>query len=231
MIKTSRSLCRRSFEYLRCRGPVATVRHIFQRVRRNLIPPLRQVLRVCLAEFQPPPEAADREIAVREYSSFRDVPPDLLEEIFYKGTIDDEAPCSREAVSAFFTWLFARGATFWACSEGENLVGNLWTLRGSADVFRFHFFPLSSADAALLAHEIFPPYRGRGLNRIMTHRVLGELKAGGVERAYVDVLLTGTRSLKSFSKTSFLPVGQARMKCFRKRAIVIWRRPGGAPSL
>jgi RimJ/RimL family protein N-acetyltransferase len=149
----------------------------------------------------------------------------VLDEIFLKGTIDNRKPHSRAMITAFLGWLFSRGAVFWICFEEKNLVGYLWSLRGSGEDLRYHFFPLGTRDVVFLAHEIFPPYRGRELNRKMTHLVLGEMKSSGVERVYVDVELSNKPSLKSFSKTLFVPFGQARMKNFRKRQIVIWKYP------
>jgi hypothetical protein len=176
-----------------------------------------------LAEFRLSSEFEDHLIKVQAFQSPGEIPSMVLEELFSKGTIDNKKPYSRDMVTAFLNWLFSRGAMFWVCYEDNNLVGYLWSLRGSREVPRCHFFPLGAQDVVFLAHEIFPTYRGRELNRKMTHLVLGEMKTYGIERVYVDVLLTNKQSLKSFSKTLFTPIGRARMKKFGNRQIVVWR--------
>jgi len=201
----------------------ATVSHAFNRAFKSLVPPVRQVFCANLAEFQPSSELEDQPIKIQAFQSLNKIPSMLLEELFLRGTIDNRKPYSRDIVTAFLNWLFSRGAVFWACFEDENLVGYLWSLRGSRENPRYHFFPLGIRDVVFLAHEIFPPYRGRELNRKMTHLVLGEMKTCGIERVYVDVEISNIWSLKSFSKTLFMPVAQARMKNFGKRQIVVWR--------
>ncbi len=216
---------RKIWGFLKSYGLAAAVGHVSGRVRQSLVPPTRRVFCARLADLSPAPEPENARLGVVAFPALDEIPSSVLDELFAKGTIDDRKPASREAVLSFAGWLFSRGATFWACHEGTDLVGYLWSLRGSREAPRFHFFPLGEQDAVFLAHEIFPPFRGRELNRRMTHLVLAEMKAQGVERVYVDVLLTNRRSLKSFSRTHFKPIGQARMKIFKKRQLVIWSRP------
>jgi ribosomal protein S18 acetylase RimI-like enzyme len=214
----------RILRYTRIYGPLAAGRHVVDRIRDTLCPPVRQVYCARLAELSSSPDPAVPALEVRSFDSLDGIPPAITEDLFSKGTIDDRKPVSREMVSDFLRWLFSRGAIFWVGREDGQFVGYLWSLRGSPDTPRYHFFPLGTDDAVFLAHEIFPPYRGRGLNRQMTQRVLGEMKARGVERVFVDVLLTNERSLQSFAKTSFRPVGQAHMKDFKKGQVVVWRK-------
>jgi len=218
----------RILKFAQSHGLAATAGHIFSRVRQSLVPPVRQVFSARLADFALTSEFKDHRVRVQAFHSPGAMPAAVLEGLLSQGTIDDRRPHSRETVTAFMNWLFSRGAEFWACYEDSSLVGYLWSLRGSRELPRCHFFPLGAQDAVFLAHEIFPAYRGRELNRKMTHLVLGEMKARGIERVYVDVLLTNKRSLKSFSKTLFVPVGQARMKMFKNRQVVIWRHRGKA---
>lgn len=215
----------RIVKFVKSYGLVAAGRHVLGRVGANVCPPVRQVFCAHLAEFRSSPKPEAPSIRVQPFQSLSEILPALLEELFTRGTIDNRRPSSRETATAFLKWLFSRGAVFWVCYENNVFVGYLWSLRGSQEVPRFHFFPLGAQDAVFLAHEIFPDCRGRELNRKMTNLVLGEMKSYGVERVYVDVLLTNKRSLQSFAKTPFLPIGRARMKNFKKRQVVVWRKP------
>jgi hypothetical protein len=206
-------------------GLAGTISHAFIRLWRSLVPPLRQVYCANLADVPLPAPDADPTIRVQPYRSMADVPMAVRDGILADGTIDDKKPPSAGTVTAFLDWLFAQGAVLWACARDGSLAGYLWSIRGSAEEPRYHFFPLGPRDAVFLAHEIFPAHRGQDLNRKMTHLVLKEMKASGVERVYVDVELSNRRSLKSFSRTVFSPVGLARMKKSKTRQIVIWGRP------
>jgi ribosomal protein S18 acetylase RimI-like enzyme len=217
-------------------GLAGTISHALRRLWRSLVPPLRQVYCANLADVPLPAPDADPSVRVQPYRSMAEVPMAVRDGILAGGTIDDKKPPSAGTVTEFLDWLFAQGAVLWACTRDGSLAGYLWSIRGSAEEPRYHFFPLGPRDAVFLAHEVFPAHRGRDLNRRMTHLVLSEMKAAGVERVYVDVEISNRRSLKSFSRTVFAPVGLARMKKWRKRQLVIWahpRRPastGAAPG-
>jgi RimJ/RimL family protein N-acetyltransferase len=219
-------MLKRVLKFAKGYGVKAAFWQAFTRVYTSFIPPVRQIYCANLADFQIAPGSEAPLVRVQFFQSLGDIPAAIVDELLLRGTLDDRKPYSRTMIIAYLDWLFSRGAVFWACFEGQNLIGYLWSIRGAREYPRFHFFPLGSRDAISLAHEVFPPYRGRGLNREMTSLVLRELKAVGVERVYIDVLVSNERSLRSFSKTTFVPVGQARMKNFRKRQIVIWRQRG-----
>jgi hypothetical protein len=218
-------MLRKITRYVKDHGLAGTISHAVRRLWRSLVPPMRQVYCANLADIPGPASAADSSVQVQVFRSIKEVPPAVLDEILAGGTIDDKRPYSADMVTAFLTWLFAQGAVFWTCSHKGSLAGYLWSIRGSREEPRYHFFPLGARDAVFLAHEIFPAHRGQDLNRKMTHLVLDEMKASGVERVYVDVELSNRRSLKSFSRTVFSPVGLARMKKSKTRQIVIWRHP------
>jgi len=214
----------RIVKYVRTYGLAASAAHISRRAYRSLVPPMRHVYCAYLTDIPLPAGSEDSPVRVRAFQSIHEIPSAVLEELLSRGTIDDKKPYSDAVVTSFLTWLFSQGAVFWTCYEDKKLVGYLWSIQGSREEPRYHFFPLGTRDAVFLAHEIFPAYRGRQLNRTMTHLVLGEMKASGIERVYVDVELSNTRSLQSFSKTFFSPVGLARMKKLKKRQIVVWAR-------
>jgi ribosomal protein S18 acetylase RimI-like enzyme len=210
-------------KFTRHYGLAAALGHAYNRLLKSLFPPMRQVFCAILSETPSHPEAGDQTLNIQAFPSLSDVPSAVLEELLIKGTIEDRKPCSMDEVTSFLGWLFSRGAVFWGCFEGQNLIGYLWSLRGSTESVRHHFFPLGTRDAVFLAHEVFPSYRGRELNRKMTRLVLNEMKAKGVERVYVDVEMSNERSLKSFSKTPFIPIGRARMKNLKNGQIVVWK--------
>jgi ribosomal protein S18 acetylase RimI-like enzyme len=223
-------MLRRILTFMRSYGFAATAKHAFDKAYKGLIPPLRQVYCAYLADFVSLETTGEPLITVQAFPSFDKIPPGVLEDLFSNGTIDNKKPHSRAGVAAFLSWLFSRGAEMWACFENGILVGYLWALSGSRDATRYHFFPLSSRDAVFLAHEVFPPYRGRQLNRRMTYIVLGEMKGRGIERVFVDVEISNERSLKSFSKTPFKPIGRARMKDLKRRQFVVWIRQTASDS-
>ena len=212
------------YNFFKNYGLVATVRHASNKAFSNFLPPCGNFFCANLTEIQLSLASEDPSIRIKPFQSLKEVPLPVQEELFLSGTIDDRKPYSRERVAHLLSELFSRGAVYWACFEGNKLVGHLWTLRGLQKNPPIHFFPLGTRDVVFLAHEIFPPYRGRGLNRKMTFLALKEMEAGGVERVYIDVLLTNTPALKSFRKTFFKPIGQARLKNIKKRKIVVWKR-------
>lgn len=212
----------RILRFARTFGWRATAIHALRRISRTVVPPLRQVYRADLTEIFLASVPERPLTHVRAFTSLEEVPALVLEELHNAGTIDDRRPSSQDEVTLSLKRLFSKGAVFWTCFEGPRLAGYLWSIRGSRERPCYHFVPLGSTEAVFLAHEIFPAFRGHGLNSTMTHLVMAELGLSGVRQVYVDIELTNARSLRSFSKTVFTPIGLARMKKFKNRQVVIW---------
>ena len=161
------------------------------------------------------------EIIVKPYDSFSQLEIELIDYIQNHGTIYNRSITNYSEFQNFCERYFGRGATFWLTFCGGKAVGYLWSLEYN-QLNKFHFLPLIPSDTILMAHEVFPEFRGKNFNKIMTERVLSHLEKKEIKRVFVDVESTNVSSLRSFNKTSFKKMGTVRCRKFLGKYIVIW---------
>jgi RimJ/RimL family protein N-acetyltransferase len=70
--------------------------------------------------------------------------------------------------------------------------------------------------------EVFPQYRGRGINQLMTEAVLAMLAKEGMRRAFLDIHTANVPSIASFTRTSFRRLGVVRSWQVFGNAITVW---------
>ena len=75
-----------------------------------------------------------------------------------------------------------------------------------------------------MAGEVFPSYRGRGINPEMIHKIAHELKKDGITRIFIGSKIWNTAQLRSILKTSFIKLGTVRMFHFFGKHITVWER-------
>lgn len=116
---------------------------------------------------------------------------------------------------------FELGAVLWVLqAEGEDL-GYFWTITGRTLQPRY-FFPLDTKDVHLDDALIFPPFRGRGYQVVLTGEILRQHRMKGFRRCYVEVAEWNTPMLRSLAKLGFERIGLARLKLRRRTSRVKW---------
>lgn len=115
---------------------------------------------------------------------------------------------------------FRKGAALWLVKNGAALLGYGWTVQGPT--LEPHFFPLTPDDVYFFDFQIFPPYRGNGLNPLLLCHILCTLAAQGKRRAFMDVAEFNRPQLSSLRRTPFRRMGAARKITLAGRAIVCW---------
>jgi len=115
---------------------------------------------------------------------------------------------------------FGYGADLWLLKRNDTVVGMLWSL--PRETWRPHVFPLTPRDILLLDAEVFPEFRGQGMNPLLTRHVLHGVKNKGYTRAYIHVAIWNTPQLRSLRKTPFRRLGAASQWVLPGRNVVVW---------
>jgi GNAT superfamily N-acetyltransferase len=125
-------------------------------------------------------------------------------------------------IERHFRERFPKGAILWLLRVNQSVAGYRWTMRGNS--IKPHFYPLTAKDAHFFDVEIFPEYRGRGLNSFFINYVLARMKNEGVERAFIEMREWNKSNRRSIRKTSFKNIGIARKYVLFGKKIVIWSK-------
>jgi ribosomal protein S18 acetylase RimI-like enzyme len=133
-------------------------------------------------------------------------------EVFYK--YQDENIVKEKIISRF-----KRGAELWTIQVSKQIAGFVWSIRGTT--IKPYFFPLGPNDVHLFDNEIFPPFRGKGLNSILIDSVLLELKKKGILRAFIETRNWNIAEINSLSKTKLKIFGQVVTLNIGKK-VIIW---------
>lgn len=120
---------------------------------------------------------------------------------------------------------FAQGATLWLVQDAERLAGFGWSSRGPCPSSAF--VALGPDDVRCFDFEVFPGWRGRGINPALIAHVLRTSAQEGARRAFLEVYEWNTPSLRSVAKLPFRPVGTARLIMIGDKNVV-WSRRGAA---
>ncbi|MCX7013930.1 MAG: GNAT family N-acetyltransferase [Candidatus Sumerlaeota bacterium] len=133
-------------------------------------------------------------------------------------------------LEALLERFFRRGAILWVARIEGEIAGYCWSLVGGND--GHYVFPLGEADVVIMADEVFPDFRGRGIAPALIEEVLAWHGNQGASRAYIASALWNRASLRSIAKTRFQELATVHeTRIFGHRA-AIWtdRRAGQRPK-
>lgn len=111
---------------------------------------------------------------------------------------------------------FPEGANLWLLKVEGVIVGYIWSI--VQDTITPYYWPLTPNDVHLFDNEIFPEYRGQGLNVVLLEYVLVRLRQEGLVRAFIEANLTNKAQRRSLKKTAFTEIC-----CGVKARIGPWR--------
>ena len=172
------------------------------------------VFTIDLNEIVDNSELLKNDIVVENIAKFQDIDTNDISKIYkIKG--------SEQVVDNFFKKFFKLGATLWLTRRDDCLVGYHWTI-----VKGFHGFynmPMTSSDCVLAASEIFPEYRGEGLNVKMINSILGKIKELNISRVFIGAGIWNRAQLNSLKKTHFQKVGIVRKYRLFNSYVTIWK--------
>ncbi|HZQ18245.1 MAG TPA: GNAT family N-acetyltransferase [Terriglobales bacterium] len=117
---------------------------------------------------------------------------------------------------------FELGASLWLIRSKDTLAGYGWTLQKRT--VELHYFPLGLDDVHLFDFQVFPQYRGRGLNPLLVNHILRNLSSECKGRAFIEAAEWNQAQLSSLQKTGFRRLDSARKLSFFGRTIVFWDR-------
>lgn len=115
---------------------------------------------------------------------------------------------------------FARGASLWLAMAGDVLAGYGWTLQGGT--IEPYYFPLSPDDVHLFDFQVFPAFRGRGINPFLVTSILVALAREGRTRAFIEAAAWNDAQLASLGKTPFRLFGTVRSLTIANHPLVLW---------
>jgi GNAT superfamily N-acetyltransferase len=115
---------------------------------------------------------------------------------------------------------FRKGASLWVIKHDGRLAGYGWTLKGNT--IEPHYFRLAQNDVHFFDFQVFPEYRGRGMNPILVTHILSEVAAECGGRAFIEAAEWNHAQLASLRKTSFNRLGRATKFTIFGRTIVCW---------
>ena len=143
----------------------------------------------------------------------------------------DLSPQDLEQITSFWNPAQARrnieerfelGASLWLIWFEDKLAGYGWTLQGRT--VEPHYFQLGEDDVHLFDFQVFPQYRGRGVNPSLVSNILRSLVAECHGRAFIEAAEWNQSQLASLGRTRFHRLGSARKLTILRRTIVCWVR-------
>lgn len=115
---------------------------------------------------------------------------------------------------------FSRGASLWLAMAGDDLAGYGWTLQGAT--IEPYYFPLSQNDVHLFDFQVFPAFRGRGINPFLVTSILVALEREGHTRAFIEAAAWNDAQLASLRKTPFQLLGTVRSLTIAGHPLIRW---------
>jgi len=125
-----------------------------------------------------------------------------------------------EILEKNMTERFNLEAEVWLITQNDELIGFNWTIKKTS--MGTYFFPLVNSTVCIFDQEIFPEYRGRGINAMLTMYILNSLKQEGMTHAYISIKEWNQSNLRAISKTIFEKIGVASKFRLLGRVIIIW---------
>lgn len=209
MIKISGS---RISRYYRTHGLWETAVHTFVYLRRYALPEKVIVYVAELAEIGNPEENGAQDLRIECIMS-----ADALCEPDLQALLAQRDP---ELMRSQIRERFSKGAWLWLAKLDSEIAGMLWTLRQTP--LKPYYFPLLERDIHLFDDEVFPAFRGRGINPWLVTSVLAELGRQEASRAYIETAPWNHAEIKSLSKTPFRKLGVARKVRILRRTVTVW---------
>jgi ribosomal protein S18 acetylase RimI-like enzyme len=121
---------------------------------------------------------------------------------------------------------FDRGSMLWLAKSEGRLAGYGWTLRGQT--MEPHYFPLAQNDIHFFDFQVFPQYRGRGINPFLVSQILQSFATeDGMGRAFIEAAEWNQAQLSSLRKTSFRHLGYGRKIQVLRHTAVWWDAAAG----
>lgn len=115
---------------------------------------------------------------------------------------------------------FQKGATLWLIRSGEAMAGYGWTIQGQP--ISPYYFPILPGDVQFFDFLVFPKFRGRAIQWLLTACIFQTLKGEGVSRAFADTHEWNKAQLASFKMTTFRPIGMVRTITLLGRSFMTW---------
>jgi ribosomal protein S18 acetylase RimI-like enzyme len=190
----------RAREYLKRHGLAETLQRAGVVVRRELFAN-RMVVYYCdLAKLSAKPVVVPESVRI--------------ERVRTEGALGAE---DREAITGFWNpelaqqnirERFEKSATLWLIRSGDKLAGYGWTIQDRP--ISPYYFPITPGDVQFFDFLVFPKFRGRAIQWLLTTYILNLLKEEGASRAFADTHEWNEAQLASFKMTAFRPLGMVR---------------------
>lgn len=198
--------------YYKRHGLSATLRRFGLAARRALFSN-RMVLFYCdLSTLGLVPLALPKRLKVERHKSQADVRGQDLQEI----TGFWNAQLARRNIRQ----RFGLGASLWLIKSEGQLAGYGWSLRGRT--VESHYFLLGQDDVHLFDFQVFPQYRGQGINPLLVGHILQNLALECRGRAFIEAAEWNRPQLASLRRTPFRRLGLATKITLLRRTIVSW---------
>jgi GNAT superfamily N-acetyltransferase len=198
--------------YYRRHGLSATLRRFGLAARRSLFSN-RMVLFYCdLPTVSLPAAGLPKRLKVERHKTQADTTGQDLQEI----TSFWNPQLARRNMSL----RFELGASLWLIKSDGHLAGYGWSLRGRT--VEPHYFTLSQDDVHLFDFQVFPHYRGQGINPLLVGHILQNLALECRGRVFIEAAEWNRPQLASLRKTPFRRLGLASKITLLRRTIVCW---------
>lgn len=115
---------------------------------------------------------------------------------------------------------FDKGASLWLIKSGDKLAGYGWTLHGRT--IAPYYFLLGEDDVQLFDFYVFPKFRGRAIQWLLTAYILQTLAAEGGARAFADTGEWNQAQLSSFKMTPLRRLGLVRSFAIFGHTFLSW---------
>jgi GNAT superfamily N-acetyltransferase len=198
--------------YYKRHGIAATVTRFALAGRRALFSN-RMVLFYCdLSTLTSSAVALPNRLKVERHTSQSDITADDLQQITSFWNPD----LARRNISE----RFRLGASLWVIRFEGRLAGYGWSLQGRT--VEPHYFLLGQDDIHLFDFQVFPQYRGQGINPLLVGHILQNLALNGRGRVFIEAAEWNRPQLASLRRTPFRRLGLASKISLLRRTIVSW---------
>lgn len=198
--------------YYKHHGFAATLRRFSLQARRSLFSNRMVVFYCDLAMLRPAATEMPGRFKIERHRTQTDIAPQDLQQI--------TSFWNPDLASHNISHRFVLGASLWLIRFEDRLAGYGWTLQGRA--VEPHYFRLGSDDVHLFDFQVFPLYRGRGLNPLLVGYILRALALESQGRAFIEAAEWNRPQLASLRNTPFRRLGLASKFTLLRRTVVCW---------
>ena len=162
-------------------------------------------------EFAAKPAGA---LIMRPYNARAEIEPGVLQGLAkHKST---------RSLTLFLDQWFSRGGTLWVAMEHDAPVGVQWTLQGGMG--GFYSVPIASDEVIVVAVEVFPEFRGRGVYPRMAESLCLQMKERAIKRIYLKVADRNRTMQRSMEKLAYRKSGKVYTRRMFGYWICVWPR-------